>query len=174
SKRRRSPYHHFPKVSLHRRNPKYRLPNMLLRSLPHPFPHPPCEHRAKSWVSPLRHGRQAPWRRSLELLRGSVGSRMRWSVLLLACIWVGLAGSVTAAERDTLEVILPSITIEATRAAETDDSAPFAMSVVERPHARVATESATSLQDVLSAVPGLWVNDRGHFALGERIIIRGA
>jgi iron complex outermembrane receptor protein len=31
----------------------------------------------------------------------------------------------------------------------------------------------TSLDDVLRPLPGLWVNDRHHFALGERISVRG-
>jgi iron complex outermembrane recepter protein len=32
---------------------------------------------------------------------------------------------------------------------------------------------ALTLQDVASRIPGLWIADRGHFALGERIVIRG-
>lgn len=74
---------------------------------------------------------------------------------------------------DTLEVTLPPITVEATRSAETSASAPFAVAVVGRSPVEVSVEPASSLQDVLAAVPGLWINDRGHFAMGERITIRG-
>ena len=86
---------------------------------------------------------------------------------------MGAAESTLAQETDTLEASLPPVTVEAARAAETTLSAPFALTVLHRAPDEVRTETATSLQDVLATVPGVWINDRGHFAMGERIIVRG-
>jgi iron complex outermembrane recepter protein len=74
---------------------------------------------------------------------------------------------------DTLRVTLPEIQIEATRATQTETTAPFSVSLVARSPELLATDPALSLERVLERVPGLWINDRGHFALGERISIRG-
>ena len=79
----------------------------------------------------------------------------------------------TAVDADTLEGTLPTIEIEAARAAETDRSAPFAVALLRRPPEDVARDPALSLQDVLAPLPGIFVNNRGHYALGERISIRG-
>ena len=94
--------------------------------------------------------------------------------IALLCVLGAATTPATGSSPDTLEAALPGVTVEASRATETNASAPFAVTIVERSPAQIATESGTSLQDVLAAVPGVWVNDRGHFALGERIIIRGA
>ncbi|HEX7070592.1 MAG TPA: hypothetical protein VF190_07290, partial [Rhodothermales bacterium] len=59
---------------------------------------------------------------------------------------------------DTLELTLPALTVEAARAAETAASAPFAVGLVGRSEEDVAVETATSLQDVLAPVAGVWIN----------------
>ena len=84
-----------------------------------------------------------------------------------------LRGIEAAAQADTIEVVLPPVTVEASRSAETSATAPFAVTLMTRSATDVSVESATSLQDVLASVPGIWLNDRGHFAMGERIILRG-
>ena len=70
-------------------------------------------------------------------------------------------------------VRLPEVTVEAIRAGETAASAPFSVTVRNRTPEEVGLTPATSLDDVLSSLPGVWVNDRHHFALGERISVRG-
>ncbi|PSQ97283.1 MAG: hypothetical protein BRD55_03085 [Bacteroidetes bacterium SW_9_63_38] len=74
---------------------------------------------------------------------------------------------------DSTIVQLPEVTVEAARASETEASAPFAVSVESRSPEAIALTPNTSLDDVLRPLPGLWVNDRHHFALGERISVRG-
>ena len=37
----------------------------------------------------------------------------------------------------------------------------------------LALDPSLSLDRVLRGVPGVWINDRGHYALGERLVIRG-
>ena len=78
-----------------------------------------------------------------------------------------------AQDRDTLEVALPEIEIQATRAAETEATAPFAISLRRRSSEEIALEPGLSLDRVLRGLPGVWINDRGHYGLGERLVIRG-
>ncbi len=94
--------------------------------------------------------------------------------LLLAFVAGPAAGQVpdsTAA--DSFRVQLPEVTVEAMRATETEASAPFAVTVAKRSPEEIDLTPNTSLDDVLRPLPGIWVNDRHHFALGERISVRG-
>ncbi|MFQ5569809.1 MAG: TonB-dependent receptor family protein [Rhodothermales bacterium] len=75
--------------------------------------------------------------------------------------------------QDTLETTLPEIEIQATRASETEATAPLAVSVLHRSPETVALEPGLSLNATLRGLPGVWINDRSHFALGERLVIRG-
>ena len=77
------------------------------------------------------------------------------------------------ASPDTLEVTLPEITVDAVRSTETAASAPFAVSVHALDAEELALKPTRSLETVLRALPGIWISDRGHFALGESISIRG-
>ncbi len=52
-------------------------------------------------------------------------------------------------------------------------TAPFAVSLRRRSPEEVALLPAPSLDPVLRDLPGLWIQDRHHFALGERISVRG-
>jgi iron complex outermembrane receptor protein len=76
-------------------------------------------------------------------------------------------------QTDDRRVQLPEVTVEAIRSAETENSAPFSVTVRTRSPEEVSLTSSTSLDDVLRPLPGIWVNDRHHFALGERISVRG-
>ena len=69
---------------------------------------------------------------------------------------------------------LPPISVEAARIGTiTDQNAPFAVNVLNRRVLRRNLEPGLSLEEVLSDLPGLWVNDRGNASIGERITIRG-
>ncbi len=74
---------------------------------------------------------------------------------------------------DTLEAALPEIEIEAARASETEATAPFSVSILRRTPEDVALDPGLSLETALRGLPGVWINDRGHYALGERLAIRG-
>jgi iron complex outermembrane receptor protein len=71
---------------------------------------------------------------------------------------------------DTLSFVMPGIAVEATRSPVRE--APLAAMEIAR-HERVLFEPAGTLDDVLSELPGLWVNDRANASLGERMSIRG-
>jgi iron complex outermembrane receptor protein len=79
---------------------------------------------------------------------------------------------VQAQPTDTLTT-LPNVEVEAARTSVTEASAPFALSALRRDAGVVALEPGLSLDALLSSLPGLWVNDRSHFALGERLSVRG-
>lgn len=91
--------------------------------------------------------------------------------LLLPLPTLGQTPDATAA--DSFRVQLPEVTVEATRSSATEASAPFSVSIKARSSDDLAFSPNTSLDDVLRSVPGVWVNDRHHFALGERISVRG-
>jgi len=84
-----------------------------------------------------------------------------------------LAQTPDSTAADTLRVQLPEVTVEAARSAVTEASAPFAVTIQTRSAAEVSLTPGTSLDDVLRPLSGVWVNNRHHFALGERISVRG-
>ncbi|MEX0600099.1 MAG: hypothetical protein WD205_05605, partial [Rhodothermales bacterium] len=81
--------------------------------------------------------------------------------------------SATAAAQgtDTLEVVLPELTVDAVRETESTASAPFALGIDVRSPEELDFEPALALERVLRSLPGIWINDRGHFAVGERISV---
>lgn len=84
-----------------------------------------------------------------------------------------LAQTPDSTATDTFRVQLPEVTVEAARAAVTEANAPFAVTVQTRSPTELSLTPSTSLDDVLRPLPGVWVNNRHHFALGERISVRG-
>ncbi|MFB6247103.1 MAG: TonB-dependent receptor family protein [Salinibacter sp.] len=97
-----------------------------------------------------------------------------FAALLLLGALPAAAQSPDTTATDSVDVRLPGITIEAARAAETEASAPFAVTIQRRTSEEVALTPGTSLDNILRPLSGIWVNDRHHFALGERISVRGA
>ncbi|WP_164682697.1 TonB-dependent receptor family protein [Cyclonatronum proteinivorum] len=89
----------------------------------------------------------------------------------------GLTGdlpkSTGTALSDTLRVELEDVRIEAARLTETSAEAPFAVTAIRIPEERRLTSPGLVLTEPLRGIPGLWVNDRNNFAVGERISIRG-
>ncbi|MCY4159350.1 MAG: TonB-dependent receptor [Bacteroidetes bacterium] len=73
--------------------------------------------------------------------------------------------------QDSTIVSLLGITVQATRQLESYTTA--TRSIYIRRHEVVASEPGLSLQHVLRGLPGIQINERGHFALGERILVRG-
>ncbi len=79
----------------------------------------------------------------------------------------------TSASEDTLKVDLEEVRIEAARLTETAASAPLGFSSVNISEARRTTAPGLTLTEPLRGIPGLWVNDRNNYAVGERISVRG-
>lgn len=74
---------------------------------------------------------------------------------------------------DTLQVTLEDVRIEAARLTETSAQAPFAVTTFRISEERRLSAPGLVLTEPLRGIPGLWVNDRNNFAVGERISIRG-
>ena len=89
--------------------------------------------------------------------------------IFLLCGLALLAHTLMA--QDSSVVSLPTMTIQATRQLETETTA--ARSLYVRQHSIVASEPGLSLQRVLRGFPGIQISERGHFGLGERILVRG-
>jgi iron complex outermembrane recepter protein len=100
-------------------------------------------------------------------LRIPAGSALPAIVFLL----LGLLRPVAA--QDSTVVQLPGLRIEASRGSLDRDHAPAAVSILTRDEGRRRTEPALSLESILSEMPGVWMADRTHLALGERLVIRG-
>jgi iron complex outermembrane receptor protein len=86
-------------------------------------------------------------------------------------VLVSLPGLVSA--QDTLKVELPPIRVEASRGVFSESGAPTAIAVATRSDAERRREPALALANVLSELPGLWLADRSHLAIGERLVVRG-
>lgn len=91
-----------------------------------------------------------------------------WTILML-CGFVFI--SQTSSAQDSVVVTLPPIIVEATRQLETYTTS--ARSIYIQQHNLIDSEPGLSLQRVLRGHPGIQISERGHFALGERILIRG-
>lgn len=74
---------------------------------------------------------------------------------------------------DSVQVYLPEVTVEALRSAETEAQAPFSVSIHDRSATELSLQAPVFLGDIFQDLPGVWMNDRGHFALGERLVVRG-
>ena len=102
---------------------------------------------------------------------------MLFRFALLGALLLGtVAPSTHAQSTDTSATpsyALPEVTVEAVRDAETARTAPVALTVEQLSPAEVALTPGLSLDDVLRPLAGVWVNDRHHLALGERISVRG-
>jgi len=99
-----------------------------------------------------------------------------WPKMVIGLLTLGRLLGVQPAfaqQQDTLVVKLPGLEVEALRSSVTKSSSPFAISLLERSAEEVVSQPGLSLHSVLLGLPGLTLNDRGHYALGERLLVRG-
>lgn len=90
---------------------------------------------------------------------------------LLGGLLLLLTAARIATAQDTLEIALPPLEIQATRAFESTFSAARSVYVLNRDQA--FARPGLSLQRTLHGIPGIRITDRGHYGLGERVIVRG-
>ncbi|MDZ7693487.1 MAG: TonB-dependent receptor plug domain-containing protein [Balneolaceae bacterium] len=74
---------------------------------------------------------------------------------------------------DTLKGTLEAIEIEAAHSAISATTPPFTLSMVSNSDAELTHKAPITMDDMFNQVPGIWVNDRENYALGERITVRG-
>ena len=99
-------------------------------------------------------------------------SRFAATFVFLLFLSAGVNEAV-AQQNDTLEVVLPEVRVSATRGMQTDSSSPFSLLSIQRPDEVVDSSPGISLEQTLRGIPGLFMSFRNHFAVGERIVIRG-
>ncbi len=78
-----------------------------------------------------------------------------------------------APDPDTLDVMLDAVEIRAARRIYTEDTAPLSVNRINRSIDEVRFEPGLSLDRVIGNMPGIWVQNRENYALGERMSIRG-
>ncbi|MDE2731138.1 MAG: TonB-dependent receptor [Bacteroidota bacterium] len=82
-----------------------------------------------------------------------------------------LAAAGTGSAQDTLKAVLPTVEIQATRVFESTFSAARSVYVLNRD--QTLTQPGLTLQQTLRGIPGIRITDRGHYGLGERVLVRG-
>lgn len=102
---------------------------------------------------------------------------VKWTagwVFLLAFPLALSAQNETGENRDdTLSVEMEAIEVVGVHSAITVANAPLSFSARNRDLAQTNHEASLSLSEVGQHLPGLWVNNRRNYALGERMTIRG-
>ena len=78
-----------------------------------------------------------------------------------------------AQARDSVDVVLPEVRVTATRGMGAESTSPFSLISIRRPDYVVDTSPGISLEQTLRGIPGLFISSRTHFAVGERLVIRG-
>src|SRR5687768_14095608 len=97
---------------------------------------------------------------------------LRSAIILLALAALSARALAAQPGDSTRTVVLDTVTAAALGPAVPLLRAPFAVSVVQAAEIRTA-RTALALTDALLAVPGVQVDNRFNYALGERISIRG-
>ena len=95
--------------------------------------------------------------------------------IITLVILLFLSHSIVFAQKksDSLNVKLSEITVTATPFGLTQKNSPIAFTQVNRSNLEVQTTPALSLDRLTTTIPGLWINNRENYALGERITLRG-
>ncbi len=79
------------------------------------------------------------------------------------------------AQQDSLTVFqLPPVLVEATRGFTAPWGEALPLLTLERRPPEVQFRPALTLTETLQELPGLWLNDRQNYALGERLLVRSA
>ncbi len=76
-------------------------------------------------------------------------------------------------QSDTLFQKMEPIQINALRSSISPQQAPLSLSISQRSLESINSTIGLTLDEITRTTPGIWVNDRQTYALGERITIRG-
>lgn len=74
---------------------------------------------------------------------------------------------------DTLKVSLDPIEVKATHSAISAEKPPFSLSLLSLSAEELTHSASVTLDEMISLMPGIWINNRENYALGERITVRG-
>lgn len=74
---------------------------------------------------------------------------------------------------DSLKIDLEPIEVTAMHSVISSAEAPVALSTLSRDLNELNSSASLSLEELGRQMPGIWINDRQNYALGERLTIRG-
>ncbi|GAB5517851.1 MAG: TonB-dependent receptor [Rhodothermales bacterium] len=94
-------------------------------------------------------------------------------LLASALLLLAVAFPSFAQPSDTTRVTLSEVQVEAARGAFDVQASPYAVTVQARATETLNSRTDASLTAALRQLPGVWMGDRGHFAIGERLSVRG-
>jgi iron complex outermembrane receptor protein len=95
-------------------------------------------------------------------------------LVLYTALFVFFTARADAQEvNDSLKVDLEPIEVTAMHSVISSTDAPAALSTLSRDLIDINSSATLSLEDISQQMPGIWVNDRQNYALGERLTIRG-
>ncbi|MFH5834168.1 hypothetical protein ACG2E4_17240, partial [Halalkalibaculum sp. DA384] len=77
------------------------------------------------------------------------------------------------APSDTLRASLEAIEVRAAHSAISSEQPPFSLSMLTNSSRQLTHKAPITMDDLFTQVPGIWINDRENYALGERITVRG-
>ena len=106
----------------------------------------------------------------------SVRRSVPLTILLGLLLWVAPTGVLAQSPPDTsvaMQVEMAPIEVTATPFRIANESASFSASVRTRSDQDLNSTPSLSLEEITTGLPGLSVQSRTHFALGDRITIRG-
>ena len=98
---------------------------------------------------------------------------LTWIICFVVSLFFTTSPLLAQQQTDSLEVKLDPIEVTAMRSNISAANAPLSFSIQTRSLSSINSSSSLSLKSVGSELPGLWVNDRQNYALGERLTIRG-
>ena len=93
-------------------------------------------------------------------------------VLLFIAVLSGIS-TASAQQPDTLIRDLDPIEIEAIYSTISQADAPLSLGLLSRSERELNANASLTMDDITGKLPGIWVNDRENYALGERVSIRG-
>lgn len=105
--------------------------------------------------------------------------RYRWGVIvsLITLLFLNViplkAQDQQSTQPDTLRGSLEAIEVRATHSAISSQEPPFSLSMISNNDAALTHKAPITMDEMFTQVPGIWVNDRENYALGERITVRG-
>lgn len=96
-----------------------------------------------------------------------------FAAFLLGLILLSTVKTNAQTSADTLRFTTDTLLVQAARTSLSSSTAPLSVSISNRSNQQMAGDASTSISSVTGELPGIWVNDRHNYALGERITIRG-
>lgn len=95
------------------------------------------------------------------------------SILSLALSLTSTQEAKAQLSKDTLRANLDPIEVKSVHSIISSQNSPFSLSMLINSDRELLHSSPVTLDEMFNQMPGVWVNDRENYALGERMMVRG-